>query len=122
MSAKNQIDKIYEIDKIINRSVEKKVIAFLKKNQNKKLTVTNIYKGIKSKQSRTSQALALFRKYHIVIVKKDWKYRYYSLNQAQLKRIEQTIQMLTAEIDYIIDDLKDPTNLKDFAHVEALQE
>ena len=63
-------------------------------DEQKKITVTEIYVKMRLEQSVVSQHLAIMRRAGIVLTKRDGKFIYYSVNYNRLKEINTFIEQL----------------------------
>lgn len=77
----------------VNHKFRKHIIQLLQ--ENKQLTVTELYKKLKLEQSVASQHLAILRKSGILNTEREGKYIKYSLNKEKLTEINNLIEALT---------------------------
>ena len=63
-------------------------------DEQKKITVTEIYVKLRLEQSVVSQHLAIMRRAGVVLTKRDGKFIYYSVNYNRLKEINVFIEQL----------------------------
>jgi ArsR family transcriptional regulator, virulence genes transcriptional regulator len=73
----------------MNHKLRQQMIKLIE--DEKRLTVTEIYVRLRLEQSVASQHLAILRKAGIVVTQRDGKFIYYTINQ---KRIEEISQMI----------------------------
>jgi DNA-binding transcriptional ArsR family regulator len=63
-------------------------------DENKKMTVTDLYVQLRLEQSVASQHLAILRRVGIVKTTRDGKFIYYSVNNERLQQINQIVDDL----------------------------
>ena len=76
----------------INHKLRKQIVNILE--ENKKLTVTEIYVKLRLEQSVASQHLAILRRAGIVRTTRDGKFIYYTLDKKRLSEISELIEDL----------------------------
>ena len=76
----------------LNHKLRQQMIKLL--DENKKMTVTDLYVQLRLEQSVASQHLAILRRVGIVKTTRDGKFIYYSVNNERLQ-----------QINHIVDDL-----------------
>ena len=76
----------------VNHKLRKQVINLLE--ENKKLTVTEIYVKLRLEQSVASQHLAILRRAGVVKTIRDGKFIYYSLDKKRIQEISELIDDL----------------------------
>lgn len=76
----------------VNHKLRKQIIKLLE--ENKKLTVTEIYVKLRLEQSVASQHLAILRRAGVVVTEREGKYIYYSLNKDRLAEISELVEEL----------------------------
>lgn len=91
-SADNPIKLDYEllrkavlVLRAVNHKLRQQIVQLLE--DNKKLTVTEIYVKLRLEQSVASQHLAILRRAGVVETDRDGKYIFYSLNQTRIGEI-----------------------------------
>ncbi len=86
-------ESLYSITTILNNDTIKKIIAVLDQSE-KEMSVTDIYTKIRRDQVTTSIELAKLRKYGLVNVRRDGKWRYYTMDRDRMAVINNTITTL----------------------------
>src|SRR5271155_6044112 len=76
----------------LNHKLRQQIIRLL--DENKKLTVTEIYVHLRLEQSVASQHLAILRRAGIVRTTRDGKFIYYTLDKKRLSEISELIEDL----------------------------
>ena len=76
----------------INHKLRQQIIRLL--DENKKLTVTEIYVHLRLEQSVASQHLAILRRAGIVKTQRDGKFIYYIINHDRLSEIMKCVDEL----------------------------
>ncbi len=79
----------------INHKLRQDVIRLLE--ENKRLTVTEIYVKLRLEQSVASQHLAILRRAGVVITERDGKFIYYSLNKDRIAEIVDLVEELASK-------------------------
>jgi DNA-binding transcriptional ArsR family regulator len=78
----------------VNHPLRKQIIKLLE--ENKKMTVTEIYVKLRLEQSVASQHLAIMRRSGIVVTGRDGKFIHYELNADRLREIATLVNDLAA--------------------------
>ena len=76
----------------LNHKLRQQIIKTI--NDNKKLTVTELYLRLRLEQSVASQHLAILRKAGIVSTDRNGKYIFYTINQIKVEAINDFIKNL----------------------------
>ncbi len=76
----------------VNHNLRQQIIKLI--DQEKKLTVTEIYVKLRLEQSVASQHLALLRRAGIVVTERDGKFIYYTIDKNRLAEIATLIEDL----------------------------
>ena len=76
----------------VNHKLRQQMIILL--DENKRLTVTEIYAKLKLEQSVASQHLAILRKTGVVKTEREGKFIFYSVNKPRLSEISRLIEEL----------------------------
>lgn len=76
----------------VNHKLRKQIIKLLE--DNKRLTVTEIYVKLRLEQSVASQHLAILRRAGVVKTDREGKYIFYSLNTDRLAEIAELVEEL----------------------------
>ena len=76
----------------VNHKLRQNIIQLLE--ENKRLTVTEIYVKLRLEQSVASQHLAILRRAGVVVTDRDGKYIFYSLNHDRIGEIAQLVEEL----------------------------
>jgi DNA-binding transcriptional ArsR family regulator len=76
----------------INHNLRQQIIKLL--DQEKKMTVTEIYVKLRLEQSVASQHLALLRRSGIVVTEREGKYIYYTIDKSRLAEIAKLLEDL----------------------------
>lgn len=76
----------------LNHKLRQQLLKLIE--EEKKITVTEIYVRLRLEQSVASQHLAILRKAGIVITQRDGKFIYYSVNFKRLEEIETFVKQL----------------------------
>jgi len=87
-----QLKKSSMILRALNHKLRLNIVQLI--DQQKKLTVTEIYIKLRMEQSVASQHLAILRRANIVLTEREGKFIYYTLNYARIKEITNFIQEL----------------------------
>ena len=88
-----ELRKAVLVLRAINHKLRQRIIDLLENN--KQMTVTDIYIRLRLEQSVTSQHLAILRRAGIVITERHGKFIYYSLNKDRLAQISQLVDELS---------------------------
>ena len=103
MQAGEEIDNILNIDyysikkaamalRSLNNKLRQQVIKTI--DENKKITVTQLYIKLRLEQSVASQHLAILRKAGIVSTERDGKFIFYTVNFPRIKAINEYVKNL----------------------------
>ena len=76
----------------VNHKLRQQIVKTL--DENKKMTVTDIYVQLRLEQSVASQHLAILRRAGIVKTERDGKYIYYYVNHDRLSQINHIVDEL----------------------------
>lgn len=76
----------------LNHKLRQQIVKFI--DQEKKITVTEIYVHLRLEQSVASQHLAILRRAGIVKTERDGKFIYYSINPERISRIMKCVDDL----------------------------
>ncbi len=88
----NLLRKAVLVLRAVNHKLRQSIIQLLE--ENKRLTVTEIYVKLRLEQSVASQHLAILRRAGVVITERDGKYIFYSLNHDRIAEIAQLVEEL----------------------------
>ena len=99
----NEIDNLADIDyhntkraamvlRALNHKLRKQLIKTI--HENKRLTVTQLYRILRLDQSLTSQHLAILRKAGIVSMERNGKFSFYTINSSSIQSINQFVKNL----------------------------
>ena len=77
----------------VNHKLRQSIVQLLE--ENKRLTVTEIYVKLRLEQSVASQHLAILRRSGVVVTERGGKFIYYSLNHNRISEIAQLVDDLT---------------------------
>jgi DNA-binding transcriptional ArsR family regulator len=89
-----ELKKAAIILRALNHKLRQQIIRLI--DENKKITVTDIYIKLRLEQSVASQHLAILRKAGFVKTSREGKYIYYSINPERLNEVMRyTSQLLT---------------------------
>ena len=78
----------------MNHKLRQRIIDLLE--ENKRMTVTDIYVKLRLEQSVASQHLAILRKAGVVQTERDGKFIYYSLDTSRINQISELVEELAA--------------------------
>src|ERR1700749_3092646 len=78
----------------LNHKLRQQLLKLI--DEEKKITVTEIYVRLKLEQSVASQHLAILRKAGIVSTERDGKFIYYVINHQRIEEISQFVNNLVA--------------------------
>ena len=87
------LKKAAMILRALNHKLRQQIVKLI--DENKKLTVTEIYIRLRLEQSVASQHLAILRRAGIVKTSRDGKFIYYSVNSARVDDIMKCVHSLT---------------------------
>ncbi|MBK8443766.1 MAG: helix-turn-helix transcriptional regulator [Sphingobacteriales bacterium] len=76
----------------LNHKLRQSMIALME--ENKKITVTELYVKLRLEQSVASQHLAILRKADIVVTEREGKFIYYALNNDRISDIAKLVEQL----------------------------
>src|ERR671921_2647103 len=76
----------------MNHKLRQQMIKLL--DENKRMTVTEIYVKLRLEQSVASQHLAILRRAGVVITKRDGKFIYYAINYPRVAEINTFVESL----------------------------
>ena len=79
----------------INHDLRQQIIKLL--DDNKKMTVTEIYVKLRLEQSVASQHLALLRRAGVVVTDRDGKFIYYSVDKERIAEISKLLSDLVSK-------------------------
>lgn len=86
------LKKAAMILRALNHKLRQQLLHLL--DENKKITVTEIYVKLRLEQSVVSQHLAIMRRAGIVSTKREGKFIYYSVNYNRVKEISAFVEQL----------------------------
>ncbi len=100
---KSHLSYVYQVDFIalkkaamvlraLNHKLRQQLLKLIE--EEKKITVTEIYVRLRLEQSVASQHLAILRKAGIVITQRDGKFIYYSVNFKRIEEIDTFVKQL----------------------------
>lgn len=87
------LKKAAMILRALNHKLRQQIVKLI--DENKKLTVTEIYVKLRLEQSVASQHLAILRRAGIVKTTRDGKFIYYSVNSTRIDDIMKCVHSLT---------------------------
>ncbi len=87
------LKKAAMILRALNHKLRQQIVKLI--DENRKLTVTEIYVRLRLEQSVASQHLAILRRAGIVKTNRDGKFIYYSVNSGRVSEISKCVQSLT---------------------------
>ncbi len=87
------LKKAAMILRALNHKLRQQIVKLI--DENKKLTVTEIYVKLRLEQSVASQHLAILRRAGIVKTTRDGKFIHYSVNSTRIDDIMQCVHSLT---------------------------
>lgn len=87
------LKKAAMILRALNHKLRQQIVKLI--DENKKLTVTEIYIKLRLEQSVASQHLAILRRAGVVKTTRDGKFIYYAVNPARIDGIMSCVQSLT---------------------------
>jgi DNA-binding transcriptional ArsR family regulator len=76
----------------INHKLRQQILRYI--DENRKITVTELYQALLLEQSVASQHLAILRKAGYVITNRDGKFIYYSVNYKRIKELNRFVENL----------------------------
>ena len=87
------LKKAAMILRALNHKLRQQIVKLI--DENKKLTVTEIYIKLRLEQSVASQHLAILRRAGVVKTTRDGKFIYYSVNATRIEGIMSCVHSLT---------------------------
>ena len=87
-----ELRKAVLVLRAVNHKLRQRIIDLLE--ENKSMTVTDIYIKLRLEQSVASQHLAILRRAGVVNTDRQGKYIYYSLNKDRLEQISKLVEQL----------------------------
>src|SRR5687768_3309240 len=87
------LKKAAMILRALNHKLRQQIVKLI--DENKKLTVTEIYIKLRLEQSVASQHLAILRRAGVVKTTRDGKFIYYSVNASRIEGIMSCVHSLT---------------------------
>jgi ArsR family transcriptional regulator, virulence genes transcriptional regulator len=87
------LKKAAMILRALNHKLRQQIVKLI--DENKKLTVTEIYIRLRLEQSVASQHLAILRRAGVVKTNRDGKFIYYSVNSSRVEDIMKCVHSLT---------------------------
>lgn len=87
------LKKAAMILRALNHKLRQQILKLI--DENKKLTVTEIYIRLRLEQSVASQHLAILRRAGIVKTSRDGKFIYYTVHAAKVRQIMKSVEDLT---------------------------
>lgn len=88
----NVLRKAVLVLRAVNHKLRQAIIKLLE--ENKKLTVTEIYVKLRLEQSVASQHLAILRRAGVVVTEREGKYIFYTLDKHRIKEIAELVDDL----------------------------
>ena len=79
---------------LVNHKLRQKMLDLL--DENKRMTVTEIYVKLRLEQSVASQHLAILRSAGVVQTERDGKFIFYSVNRSRIGQISSIVEELAA--------------------------
>ncbi len=89
-----QTKKTAAILRALNHKLRQHMLKLL--NENKKMTVTEMYVKLRIEQSVASQHLAILRRANLVTTKRDGKFIFYSVNYPRIEEVNKFVRELVA--------------------------
>lgn len=90
----DELRKVVLILRAVNHELRQSIIELL--DENKRMTVTDIYIKLRLEQSVASQHLAILRRAGVVATEREGKFIYYSLSRERLAEIAELVAELTS--------------------------
>ena len=87
-----RLKKAAMILRALNHKLRQQLLKLI--DENKKITVTEIYVNLRLEQSVVSQHLAILRRAGIVITKREGKFIFYSLNYNRIQEVNNFVEQL----------------------------
>jgi DNA-binding transcriptional ArsR family regulator len=88
------VKKASLILRALNHKLRQQIIRLL--DENKRMTVTEIYVKLRLEQSVASQHLAILRRAGIVSTQRDGKFIFYGVNYARVQEVNDFVESLVA--------------------------
>lgn len=88
----SELKKAANVLRAINHKLRQQILKVI--DENKNITVTDIYVKLRLEQSVASQHLAILRASNIVNTERDGKYIYYTVNRARLAEVAEIVKEL----------------------------
>lgn len=88
----SELRKAVLVLRAVNHKLRQRIINLLE--ENKEMTVTDIYIKLRLEQSVASQHLAILRRAGVVSTERQGKYIYYSLDKERLMQINRLVEEL----------------------------
>ncbi len=89
-----ELRKAVLVLRAVNHKLRQQIISLLE--ENKQMTVTDIYVKLRLEQSVASQHLAILRRAGVVATDRQGKFIYYSLDKDRLSQISRLVEELAA--------------------------
>ena len=83
----HQLKKAAMVYRAVNHKLRQQIIKLL--HEQKRITVTELYKKLSIEQSVASQHLAILRSAKLVSTERDGKFIFYSVNYQRLKELHE---------------------------------
>ena len=83
----HNVRKAAMVLRALNHTLRQQIISVI--DENKRITVTDLFKKLKLDQSATSQHLAVLRRSGFVSTERDGQFIFYSINAPRIKFIQQ---------------------------------
>jgi DNA-binding transcriptional ArsR family regulator len=84
-----QMKKAAMILRAMNHKLRQQMVRLL--DENKKMTVTDIYVKLRLEQSVASQHLAILRRAGIVVTEREGKFIYYAVNYSRISELNEFV-------------------------------
>jgi DNA-binding transcriptional ArsR family regulator len=84
------IKKAAKVLRALNHNLRQQVIKTI--NENKRLTVTQLYIKLRLEQSVASQHLAILKRAGVVLTKRNGKFIFYTINPARIESINEIVR------------------------------
>ncbi len=88
----SELKKAANVLRAINHKLRQQILKVI--DENKNITVTDIYVKLRLEQSVASQHLAILRASNIVNTERDGKYIYYTVNRERLAEVAEIVKEL----------------------------
>lgn len=89
-----ELKKAVLVLRAVNHKLRQRMIDLLE--ENKRMTVTEIYVKLRLEQSVASQHLAILRKAGVVVTERNGKFIYYALDKSRIGHISNIVEDLAA--------------------------